>query len=736
MNKPVTTTVRDSISSNLNATEAMNETQATIRSVLGFLQRRMWLILATAAIILVLATIFTLTLKPVYVGTTLIMVDTNKKDVLTQADQSSDFSADSARVDSEVELVNSESTLLRAIHALDLTSSSEYTYHVPWQDLVMNFLKIRPVSIPDANTLLKNAVDQLHGSIDVQRVGLTYIIAINAHSRSPEAAAAISNAVAAAYIQDQLDAKIASTLDARNAIGRQVPQANAAVAASEASLDQFYADSLPAIAASAGNIQLTKLSSQLSATTNEKSRLVTLVADASAGAEAREWDKVVAALKSDTLSKLNDQRQALERSLAGTKDQVAATDLRGQLTALDSQLDSATKAAISSLQSRVSSDDSTSNDLRGQIGDALRNANLPADVVTHLYTLQQDQNNATDNYKLLLTRRTSLEMNANLQLADSRIVSPATAPNAAAFPNLRLIVSLTAVAALGVGLGLAFLYENFIGGFTSEQQLGSILGATVITAVPWQRGNGKSGQNGGASLANNLIDAPLSVYSETIRRIRVRLDLSLRDRQVPDWGDRARGSVVMVTSTAPGEGKTTISLALARAFALTGRKTILIDCDLRKPSVHRQVGLETSGWLTTYLTMGNRGIDMSALTVADPLSAASLALGGRRSEAATDQLVGSDAFFQLIEAAARVFDVVVIDTPPVGPVVDGIYLAQHADVIAFVVKAGSTSQPDARKALQAISEAKRPDVETLLVLNQHNERRSAYYNRYRGYYSD
>jgi succinoglycan biosynthesis transport protein ExoP len=108
--------------------------------------------------------------------------------------------------------------------------------------------------------------------------------------------------------------------------------------------------------------------------------------------------------------------------------------------------------------------------------------------------------------------------------------------------------------------------------------------------------------------------------------------------------------------------------------------------------------------------------------------------GAHRSGIPTDQLVSSRTFQRLIQASKRSFDVVVIDTPPIAPVVDGQYIASLADVIVFVVRWATTSQTDVREALSRLSRATRPGVPTLVVLNQQDKSEQAYRGKYGEYY--
>ena len=129
------------------------------------------------------------------------------------------------------------------------------------------------------------------------------------------------------------------------------------------------------------------------------------------------------------------------------------------------------------------------------------------------------------------------------------------------------------------------------------------------------------------------------------------------------------------------------------------------------------------------------GVPLQSIISSDPLTSTTTILGARRSNLPTDQLLSAVSFARLIWAARNSFEVIVLDTPPVGPVIDGHYVAPHADAIVFVTRWATTSQSDARKAVTGLMAARQPDAQVLAVLNHQDETRSAYYRRYGSYYS-
>jgi polysaccharide biosynthesis transport protein len=234
----------------------------------------------------------------------------------------------------------------------------------------------------------------------------------------------------------------------------------------------------------------------------------------------------------------------------------------------------------------------------------------------------------------------------------------------------------------------------------------------------------------GATLDKDMVAAlqPFSPAAEQFRTLRTRI------AQVESAGQRR---IILVTSPGDGDGKTVtvanLALTMAQEFQ---RQVLLIDADLRKPSIHRQMGVEASTGLLEHLMKPANEEGLSDILFTESQTGLLALVGARRSDIPTDQVIASKAFDDLIQLARTHFEMVVIDTPPVGPVVDGLYLAKFADAIAFVVRWASTSQRDARDAAHSLESAKRPGVPTLVILNQQEGSAASYRNKYAGYYNE
>ena len=398
------------------------------------------------------------------------------------------------------------------------------------------------------------------------------------------------------------------------------------------------------------------------------------------------------------------------------------------MSKVENQLAKAAETKAGELSDALQGTEKALAQTRQQITDVVAKADLPAEILTEINGLMRTSQNAKSTYELLLSRAQDLDTQAAIQIADSRLISPALEPDVPSFPNKRLILALALFAALAIGTALAFLYELFIGGFTSAEQLRSVTGASVAAVIPLT-----SPGVGSHSVADTIIDRPLSTFSEEIRKLRANVDRFLRtSRQLET---RTSGSVIMVTSALPNEGKSTVALTLARAYAVHGYKTLLIDCDLRRPSIHRQLGIEPKTGLVELLRPSKPPVSVAQAITKDLKSPLTVIVGSRPADIATDHLLTDNAFSAIIQSSRKNFDYIIIDTPPIDAVVDGLYVAEHADAVVFAVHWAKTSQRFVTKSIDLLRRYMRDSSEIFMVLNQDSHHKQFAY-QYGGYYTE
>ncbi len=714
----------------------MGDQEFDLRSMLAMLKRQSRVILATFVLVLGVCTLVIFALRPAFTASTLILVERGNTDLLTTTPAGT-TSGDAAQVDSEIQIASSRPVISSVIDDAHLLDDPEFTDNTSLIDRIAQLLRISSPQQPSPEEVRKIVLGKLNAAVNIDRNGVTNLFTITATADDPRTAANIANALADAYVHQQVESKISSKLAARDVIQSRITDANQNVIATEEAIDEFIASSIDTIAEQTGRSDLVQLRNELKQAEATRTTLGNQIDLASRDLTAGNWSSLSKVINSDEFDTLQQRYYDLQQqAAAAAPDSGSLSDLQQQIAKVSAQLQQAGSSAVNSLRSQVLDAQGLAADLKIQLRSSSLAADLPPAVLTKLYELQQNAEFARNQYQALLSRLNQLESEAYLQVANSRIVSRATPPDRPSFPNRKLLMAVAALGALGLAVMMAFAVENFVGGITSEGQLGSLLHTTVVSVVP-RVSMRRKGPNGERliSPADMIWAMPYSMFAESIRRMQIGIDQALR-RARSRQRLNEQGSVVMVTSANASEGKSTIALSLARSYAVSGRKTLLIDCDLRKPSMHKQLALQPSTGLSNYLGGSYSNADLHSLLVRDPHSQVEIVLGAKKEGVPTSRLISSGMLVELIEAARATFDITILDTSPVGPVVDALYLAQHADVITAVTSWANTSQAEAKAAIAALGEAKQPYSELLSVLNGRKIQRRHVKNIYAGYYSE
>lgn len=674
----------------------MNDASIDLRAIVGLLGRQFRLILAIVVLITAAAAAAIAVTSPGYTATALLLVDPSRKNLLEPEAPASPL-GDSARIDGEVEILRSDHILLQLLQRDPTILEPAEPAALARLAIALGFITPPKVSEADQFTELLAA---LRSAVSIQRRGNTYLIAITARSSKPASAARLANGLADTYVADQLTAKISATLGARDILESRVAQARAELASFETRLDQFIEDHFAEIAAMPGAADLTRLRTQITQLLEVKSITAITLDEAALGVQQDDWLATIAALNSTPLATLYQQRTAASP--------VSTTALQSELSRLDEEMRATAEREMTALRQTIELTESRATSLRQELRRQLLDYSLPPTIIAGLYELQQDAELARQQHLALLQRVATVETQASLQLADSRIVSPALEPRLPAPPGRALLLALAFGTALIAGCAVAFLYENYLGGFTSAAQLESVLKLRVATAIPQQKPiNGASGP------ADLIVTTPHSDYADAIRKLRAYIFQLTRPRNAA----KSDAATILITSSEPQEGNSTTALALARAYALSASSVVLIDCHLREPRLHQLSGATTRANLQTYLS-GTSETDLLSITAHDSQSPAALILAEDHETDLCEHLLIGQRFDSLLHAAKSTYDVVILDAPSLASTADSLYLAPHVDTVVFVVRSGTTGQQNARRALTELIEAKRPDTQILAVLNQ------------------
>lgn len=262
------------------------------------------------------------------------------------------------------------------------------------------------------------------------------------------------------------------------------------------------------------------------------------------------------------------------------------------------------------------------------------------------------------------------------------VVTPAVAPATPSAPNTRLNLLLGALLGLCTGVGGAILMSSLDSRIRGEADLRRVTELPILGAIAFDQDATKK------PLLTQA--APQSSRAESFRQLRTNLQFA---------NVSGHAKTVLMTSSLPGEGKSTTALNLAIAIADTGQSVCLIDADLRRPMVDNYMGLDRNAGLTTALVGSSDVNDLLQHWGNDDL----YVLTSGQIPPNPSELLGSDQMRQLIARLEQAFDIIVIDAPPLLPVTDAAVLAQHVGGVVMMVSSQKTKRHDLEKSLSAMN---------------------------------
>jgi capsular exopolysaccharide synthesis family protein len=383
--------------------------------------------------------------------------------------------------------------------------------------------------------------------------------------------------------------------------------------------------------------------------------------------------------------------------------------LRAQIADMETAIGTETRALLTGMRSEASAARAREQMLTEQVKLLKGQTAEMAQAEVQLRSLEADSEGSRAMLNHLQTRLNEVLLQRDVLQPDARILSAATVPTKPSAPNKPLILLLAAMFSGILGVVIAMAREALDSKVRSADQLTPAATLPMLGMVP-RLPLGARRQH---VASRYMLEHPRSAFSESINAIITTLLL------------RAGGSgpnVVMVSSSLPSEGKSLFSLSLARAGALLGQRVLLIDADLRRPSLHRLIDFEPGPGLSDLLR-SNASLDEVIRT--DPLSNLQLIPCGTPIGNPLP-LISSGNFVALLSAAKRSFDIVIIDGPPLLLVPDGRILAARADQTIFLARWGKTPVTQALHALRilGVSGARIGGV----VVSQVNVRKHAEYN--------
>jgi succinoglycan biosynthesis transport protein ExoP len=681
----------------------------------GFLQRQYPVIVFTLLVMMALAAIYVLSAQPKYTAQAKLLIDTRKVQLFQQQSVLGDIPPDPASVDSQVEILQSENVARAVIKELHLTEDPEFMS--PRGDLVSAVKGIPSAIMASISSLfassegqpseydpIQAAIARLHSDLTIERVGLTYVISINFRAPDPKRAAQIANAVADAYIVDQLEAKYQATRRAGVWMQDRMRELREQATSAERAVVGFKTKNN--IVDAGGRLmndqQLAELNSSLvqgrAQTAEAKAKLERIEEVLRMGVEVPDAT-VTDTLKNEVINKLRSQyldfsRREAEFSVKYGSGHLAVVSLRTQMREIRKvivdELRRIAQTYRSDYEIAKAREESLTKSL-AEIVSVSQTTNQAQIALRELESSAQSYRALHDNF---LQRYMESVQQQSFPISEARLITTASPPTSPSSPRTKLVLMLGAAGGIIVGFGLGMLREIADRAFRTSEQVASILHTDCIAVLPKIKGpvtfrsHEPRADYGGLdhriikrdqSLFWAVIDSPFSRFAESMREIRVAADL-----REPIKASKVLG----ITSSLPNEGKSTIAMALAQSIAQVGGRVILLDADLRNPGLSRKLSPQSKVGLLEVLA---NQVEIEDAVCFDPdthLEFLPAVVTERMAH--SSQVLASEATKILIERLRQSYDYIIVDLSPLAPVVDVRAMTHLVDSFVFVIEWGRT----------------------------------------------
>ncbi|WP_051948775.1 polysaccharide biosynthesis tyrosine autokinase [Methylosinus sp. PW1] len=527
------------------------------------------------------------------------------------------------------------------------------------------------------------ALDRLRNVLAVAQLRYSPVIKIAVTSTDPAKAARLADAIADAFVVDRLDTRLEAARRASAWLAERLVALQRQSRASEEALAQFRAAAGPATPAKQQTAIAQRAAVARAETAERKARLELLQRIESRGGGAAELPGLDGAL--DELRQRADQLSRREAELRAryTAAHPSVVALRAEIAdvqrAMDAERRRLAAGARQELELAEKSSEAADASLR-EISESDEDRGKE-----RLVRRNELERAAAADRKLLdetMRRARLVQEQAKFEPRDARIISPALAPSAPSWPDAEQTLLIALALGAIIGLGVAYACELADAGFTTIAQIETTLALPLLGSIP-------KIASSDPALVDLVRAKPLSRASEALRALRSAIAMS-------DVDDPPR--LIQLASAVPGEGTTTIAAALAASAAQSGLRTLLIDADLRRRAASKLFRAEERPGLVELL-IGSAS-PIAAIFFDETRGLWVLPAGGEMQAPA--DLLASEKMKTLMAALRGSFDLVILDTPPIGPVVDPTLIAGLVDKTVVVIRWAATARETVAHAIERL----------------------------------
>ncbi|MEA3535437.1 polysaccharide biosynthesis tyrosine autokinase [Rhizobium sp. CC-YZS058] len=674
--------------------------------------RRQWMLVALGlAAGAVVGLIYIFTAVPLYTASTSILIDRGNREVIEQLTAPSMLGEDEATVLSEVELLKSDSIALSVVDKLDLTNEPLFTAPKASalsavRSMIRSAISLvipRQEGAVDREQLRQGVAASLQANLGVMRVGRTYVLEVSYTSPSSALSARVVNAFSDAYLVDKLNAKYEATRRAGTWLQDRIAELRQKALETDLAVQKFRsANGLVSMGTGTTSTlisdqKLSELNSALieaqGQTARMRARYESVQAIIASGRmEAIVTDVLGSSVSNDLRQKyLEASKREAEISARLGPNHEQAVRLRSEMSEYRRLLFEELNRIGQSYKSDLDVAEAQERSLAESVSSATGVSALASETQVQLRELEREAETYKNLYQTFLERYQATVQQQSFPITEARVITAATQPTIPSHPKKPLALALFII--LGIAAGsLAGAFREFRDRFfrTGEQVRDSLelefLGTAPLVpskdlAPPKVVDGDPRAVRKISSIYSYTTEHPLSSFAETLRSVKIAADLSFPGKDC---------KIIGVISALPGEGKSTVSINLAELLASQGSRTLLIDADLRNPGATRAMGQHANEGLMEVLL---EQTDVKNVVLHNPATGLRfLPAVIKHRVPHSSELLGSAAMRKLLTDVSGFTDYIIVDLPPLGPVVDARAIAPRLDGFLFVTEWGKTAR--------------------------------------------
>lgn len=686
----------------------------SVANILTILRRRALLIGLTVAVMLGIGLLYLITTKPMFGSTALVYLDIENAQVAGSGEQNMPGlppALSDVDVNSQLQIIRSEKIAISVIQQLGIADAEEFKRS---PNLIAQFMSrgmriVRSMILPgpppapvEESGVPRGVIEEFGKRLSVDRMDETFVLAIGYTSEDAQRAADVSNAVANAYLEEKLNARFDSVSRASAWLEQRLTELRQKAVASDQLVQQYkrehgIIDTNTGSGQLLSDTQLTELSAKLVEARNEiASRRARYDQIAQMIASGNPDASVVDSLANPVINQLRQQYSRIAQQEAdvtrryGAEHQ-AAQRARSQMDDINAlilrELSRIEQVYKSDLEVALKQE----TDLASQLeGSTARSSDI-AQARVRLRELERNAEADQNLYESFLDRYKSALQQQSFPITDARVLTEASPARNKSSPKTVITLALAGIAGVAFGLMLALGRELADRTFRTPGQIEQTLGLACLGILPKlarTQARRPRRTEGGATrmlapdlgVFQHVVKAPLSRFAETLRAAKLAMDFAPNESGM---------KVIGVVSSMPGEGKSTTAMNIAELIAASGNSVLIIDADLRSPTLTREITPDAKAGLFEFLV---DNVPINDLIYSDEAKRLKfLPAAGRGGAAQKTDLIGSTKMAQLLAAARQTYNYVILDLPPLAPVIDAKAVAGAVDGFVFVVEWGETS---------------------------------------------